>query len=87
MAVNSFATEYKIGSPDGKIMAVVEDGTQLTFSLNVDGRKVLDKHPIKFKTEKREFGQNASVQSYEYCYADSVKKKVIDFRKWLLNNG
>jgi len=73
LAATCFGATCSVDSPDRKIQATVEDGAQLTFTLTVDGRTVLDKRPIGLETEAGAFGRNATALSNE----SGVKRKTI----------
>ena len=80
-AATCFGAAYSVESPDGKIQAVVEDGARLTLTLKIDGKTIVDKRRLALKTEKGEFGKDASALSNEVSRADAPVKPVIDVRK------
>ncbi len=57
-----FAETFTVKSPDGKLQAVVNDGSQLTLSVSADGKTVLAPFAIGMKTDRADFGKNVKAK-------------------------
>ena len=60
-STQAFAETFEVKSPDGKISAFVEDGSQVKFSIKADGKTLLENCAIGMDTDKGFFGRNARV--------------------------
>lgn len=80
-AGGSLGAVYSVHSPDRKIEAVVEDGENLTLTLKVDGKTVVDARPMVVETDKGVLGKGANALSHVAGSSDELREVTFDFKK------
>lgn len=82
MSINSFAKEYKVSSPDGKITVTVNAGTSLTWSASYEGRELITSaEPAMIVGESRVPALNESVRRAVYGKTSQVLKPVVAHKR------
>ena len=80
-STQAFAETFEVKSPDGKISAFVEDGSQVKFSIKADGKTLLENCAIGMDTDKGFFGRNARVVAHQTESHKGEIKTVYGIRK------
>ncbi len=57
-----FAETFSVKSPDGKLEAIVNDGSNLTIAIKADGKTVLDAIEIGMNTDKGNLGSDSKAK-------------------------
>ncbi len=68
-----FADTFSVKSPDGKLEAIVNDGSKLTLEIKAEGKIVFNAFPIAMKTDQGEFGVDSKAKG---STSSSVKKDI-----------
>ncbi len=68
-----FAESFSVKSPDGKLEAIVNDGSKLTLEIKADGKTVFNAFPIAMKTDKGDFGIDSKAKG---STISSVKRDI-----------
>jgi alpha-glucosidase len=78
----SFAKDYKVSSPDGKIVLTVSVGTDITWSASYDGKEVIStvKAGMVLGNEKT-LGQNESVRKVTPGKINQVIEPVVAYKR------
>ncbi len=84
----SFAKEYKVSSPDGKISLTVNVGPEIKWSATVDGREIINSPKIAMVLENgKVLGENEKVKRTKVSLLNEIIKPVVaNKRSEIINN-
>ena len=71
------ATSFSVKSPDGKLEAIVNDGSKLTLTIKADGKTVFDAFKIGMKTDKGDFGSASKAKGSTHSQTDGNIKRFL----------
>jgi len=78
----SFAKEYKVISPDGKISLTVNVGTELKWSATLDGKEIINNSKIAMVLANgKVLGENEKVKKAIFSRLNDVIKPVVANKK------
>lgn len=76
------AQKYTVTSPDGKIKVMVNSGKQLTWSIDYDGKQILNPSVLKMQIENyAELGSNVKVVKANNVHVDSKQTAVVPLKQ------
>ena len=77
-AMYSFAKDYKVSSPDGKISLTVNVGTDIKWSATLEGKEIINSSKIAMILENgRVLGENEKVKKIKVSQLNEIIKPVV----------
>src|SRR5665647_2286539 len=81
-AYHSFSKEYKVSSPNGKIVMIVNVGTELKWSATIDGKEIINNSKIAMIIENGKLlGENEKVKKVTFSKLNEIIKPVVANKK------
>jgi len=86
LSLNSFAKDYLVKSPDGKIQVTVAVGTQITWSATVDNHSIFTNNTLSVDLGTSVLGVNPKVVSAKTTSVNEVLEPVIAIKSKTIPN-
>lgn len=86
LSLNSFAKDYSIKSPDGKIQVTVAVGTQINWSATVDNHPIFTNNTLSVDLGSSVLGVNPKVVSAKTTTVNEVVEPVVALKSKTISN-